>query len=301
MKFIYGLIVLVSFSGLGYLAGKGQGFREGVAQAPKPEMPVISMNPEDEKNWKELKEKLQGVTPDQIREYLRTQNADEKLKKADEILGKILQAMVATIGYRLQPEELAQLNGSPSVRRDTQPIPVEPIVESKTDPKKAEKDLERNYQKLKRQIQNVDSEDEAQKVLADLPTEINTRIKSATSLSQQQINQLRGHFEGTLTYLKDASVVRTTLEFSGQKVGENKVTGQAVLVVYNKSGRAVSTGTSNGDLDGRYSSTPVSVLIESGGDYFELIYFRNLDAWMGNFYEMQKGQQVKAGTLVYRR
>src|SRR5690242_16210455 len=71
----------------------------------------------------EFKKQLSGISPEEIRKYLQIQEADQKLRKADEILGKIMQLLVAQVGFRLQSEELQQFGKIPEKAIDTQPAP----------------------------------------------------------------------------------------------------------------------------------------------------------------------------------
>ena len=308
MKNIFTVLIILFTASLGFFFGKSQGFKEGVAsesQAPalSMEAPKSSMSVEDEKNWLELKEKLQGVTAEQIREYLRTQNADEKLKKADEILGKIVAAMVANIGLRLEKKDLDAFQSPLALHPvDNQPkASAAPVVEEIPAALAKPDDGKKNLARLGQQARNARTEEDVSKILEQLPKEFASRIQSSTNLSSQQIRDLRGNFEGTLVFDKDARSVRTTLAFSGNRRGDNKLVGAAVVDIFDSNGKSVSRGASRGDMSDRFSGNQLSVFIEIGGDYIELIYFPNLDSFYGNYLQSSKGQLTKTGRITYRR
>ena len=300
MKNVFLVLIISAALGLGFLIGKSHGSEQA---EPVIAVPKTEMTWEDEKNWKELKEKLQGITSEQIREYLRTQNADEKLRKADEILGKIVAAMVANIGLRLENKEVEAFNSPGSVQpAENQPkaAPVAAqaeMVTSTTLPINSKRIL----MQLNQQAKNARTEEEVAKVLEKLPGDFTARLQGSSNLNREQVRTLRGNFEGTLFYDKNGVSVRTTLSFSGYAQGKDKVSGQAVVEIFDAKGKSISRGSSRGDLSKSFSGNELSVLIESGGDYMELIYFPNLDSFSGNFLQASKGQFVKTGRITYRR
>src|SRR4051812_35867240 len=60
----------------------------------------------------ELKEKLQTLTDNDITEYYRLKNLEDKYKKADEILGKIVTLFLADLGIRVSKTTLKMASKS---------------------------------------------------------------------------------------------------------------------------------------------------------------------------------------------
>ena len=249
--------------------------------------------------FENLKSKLAGITPEEIRRYLQTANAEEKLKRADEILGKIMQVLVTQVGFRLEKEELSQFGQASKVvdnqpKASPLPVPQQTATEEKPNP-----NPQMNRQ-LQTQIRNARSEEEAKKVLEGLSSDFSTRLQKSAVLTPEQIRELNGRFEGVLIEDKNPRGRQVSMTFRG-RIQEGKLMGSARVQIYGDNGAVVSDGRSRGDLGKSYSATENSIFIEIGGDYMELIYFPNLGQWMGSMLESQRGTLVKTGDILLRR
>ncbi len=60
-----------------------------------------------------LKQKFASISEADLREYLKITKAEEKLRKADEMLSKMMQIFVADLGYKISQSELDQLGKAP--------------------------------------------------------------------------------------------------------------------------------------------------------------------------------------------
>lgn len=243
--------------------------------------------------------KLQGITPEQIREYLRTQNAEEKLKKADEILGKIMSAMVASVGFQLSQNELDQF-GKMEVTPTTQPhVPVTtlpPVAQPNPEDRQA---VARHNRNIRNAIQSATTQEQAMAALASMGSNFSQSLAGSGLLTQEQIRQLSGRFEGSLTY-DSGTVVKARMDFNGRLVRQ-KIEGRSQVQIYDANGKVVSNGQSRGDLTGTFTGDPNSVFIEIGSAYMQLAYFPEMDIWMGNYLKSQKGSLMKQGTVMLQR
>lgn len=303
MKYLIVVGLMILASCLGFWWGQEQA-RPAVIDSMKEQS---EWNSNDQKNWLELKAKLEGVTADEIREYLRTQNADEKLKKADEILGKIVQALIANVSLRLTPTEVTQFQQSsnqanPDNQPKAAPTPI-PVAEQGEAQARTEKPKSqaRELLEIRRQARQAANEEEAKKVLDQLAKDYAARLQSSGTLNRQQIRELRGSFDGVLTYDKDGSSVKATLSFYPSQVTSEKVSGRAQVQIFDRTGQAVSTSNSNGDLFKSFTGTQISIFAEIGRGYVELIYFPNLDSFLGNYIQSEKGGFVKIGVMNLKR
>jgi hypothetical protein len=296
MKFSHVLFLALAL-GAGVMIGRKTSESSTSVQEEKAPPPVCSAS-EVKSNCAEfenLKQHLQGVSPEQIREYLRTQNAEEKLKKADQILAQIMQVLVADIGFRLQKDDVDQL-GRASVTFDNQPPPtkVAPAIDKKEAKEKAAR-------KIRFEVRNAASDEEARKVLTDLGTGFSERLQGSGLLSREELRNLIGHFEGSLTYSQSRrQPVRITMDFQGQSNGKD-IKGTAAVIIYSEKGIANSEARSSGSLSSSYTGTENSVFVKVGGSYLELVYFPGLDLWMGSYLESDRGLLQKAGDVVLRR
>lgn len=253
-----------------------------------------------------LKGQLEGVTPDEIREYLKIQTAEEKLKKADEILGKIVSALVASIGYKLHKDEVGQL-GKLEIQKvvDNQPppAPVQPpaVIGAPTAKLADSVPLD---QRAINVIRIVDREDDAKKFLNSLGKNYQERIQSSRNLNRRQLQEINGRFDGAIMFSKaNRAPNRVSLMFRGRLTGENnsELEGRMEIEIFNERGQRRSHGQSNGNLTGKVTGLGPSVYLSVGGSYFELVYFPRLGQWMGKFLEQEKGTFVPTGDVVLKR
>lgn len=243
-------------------------------------------------------EKLKGISADEIREYLRIQNAEEKLKKADEILGKIMAALVADIGFKLAKEDLSQFGKTAVLEK--KPVPDLPSTTTTTTLQtKKTNEPQKNLARLKFEIRTAQTEQQAFKVLSSLGENYIQNIADAGPLNAEQVRELRGQFEGSIQ-LATNQVRRTTLQFNGQLRGQ-KLLGNAQVEIFDETGKSISRGRSRGDLSKNYTATDTTVFIEVGGDFMELVYFPQMDTWIGRYLESKKGQLVSTGRVSYQR
>jgi hypothetical protein len=299
MKFNSTLIFLIAGLFVGFLAGKFYSKQNQNSPAKAIEAPVCEAEaPKSCKEFEDLKVKLDGVSPDQIRQYLRTQSAEAKLKKADEILGKIMAALVATVGYRLQKEDLDQF-GKVEARFDTQPPPAPKPVVQEVEPPQTHPSSQINYRNIINEARRARTEEEAWKVVSSISGDSNQRIQNTGAVNSQQLEALNGTFEG-LIVLADKTMP-TTMEFHGTR-SKDQIEGRAVLLIVD--GKSRSRSTSSGNLTKNYSSQGPIVYVDAKDAMLEMIYFPGIDSWMGNYLKAndKRGTSfTKAGTVQLRR
>ncbi len=231
---------------------------------------------------------------------------DEKIKKSDQILSQIMQALVAHLGLRLSSEELKQLS-EPSTNLAMCPTPslspktanTLPSLNSPTPNSKPENQFSETAFAAK--VQKAVTDEEIKSVVDQLPAEAADRIQNSQRLKPEQLQVIQGNFEGTLTYFEKNRKVRTTIETLIANDTSGKITGNHKLVIYTSDGQPGSTSTRSGDLYKEFRGSNVSIIFESGKNYLELVYFPERDILAGNFFEMKNAKLTKAGYAVYRR
>jgi hypothetical protein len=243
---------------------------------------------------KKIKDKLSGVTETDIREYLRGQSVDEKLKKADEILGKMVLILIADIGYKISQEELRPLTERPTLKPvDTQPAaPIRKTLSAPT-PKKPTPFHSKIFS-VRGEYQKQDFLKEAYK------TDFAENLKSSTMLTAQQVRKINGTFEGPVQFTDNRGLGKLTLSLQAEVRG-NKLAGKSEISIYDKDGTRFSHGMGEGDLNKDYSSTGDAIFAQVGSAYLELYYFPNIDQIAGYLVESTKGNYLRVGAFNLNR
>jgi hypothetical protein len=287
------ILVIAGFAA-GLFFGQS-GTREKAVEAKEPVLstptPTVASCAELEK----FKSDLKGISPEEIRQYLKTQDADQKLRKADEILGKIMQLLVAQVGYRLQNEDLHQFGKIPE-KIDTQPAPAAKEA-SVTKPSPVSAPPRRPLFR----VNNVQSEEQARIALRELGADYSTRLQQAGRLSPQQVQDLNGSFEGTMVLDRDQKVNRVQMTFNAE-LTQNSLRGDWSLEMFDENQKSRGRSRGRGDLSRDFTGDANEVFIEFNRSYyFQLVYFPKLDQWIGNYLDGERGVYRKIGSAILRR
>ncbi len=257
--------------------------------------------PPADDDLKSLRTRLAGISEKELHDYLATNSAEDKLRKADEILAKVMQIFVADIGYKISAQEMSKL-GQPSVPSttnqavDTQPTP-KPLETAST-PTKATVAFHKPRLTVS-QILNDAQEKEFLKTIAE--NEFSSSLKASKTLTKQMAQQLNGRFAGFINFSKDQKQWKAEMTFEGE-VQSGKLQGSHdILLSDAATGKSLSHSRGRGELDRSYSSNEGAYIIEVGGDYLELYYFPALEQLSGYFLEIQKGEYKRVGTVVMQR
>jgi hypothetical protein len=251
---------------------------------------------------KQLRARLGGVTEQEIHDYLATNSAEEKLRKADEILAKMIQVFIADVGYRISNAELNKL-GKPltvsSVEKpiDTQPTPLpEPILEKPTITVKD------SYHRPRLLVNQIKDDSQVKEFLQTISlNEFYQGLKSSKNLNEQQAHQLNGRYAGLINFTNGRPQLRAEMSFEGE-ARQGKLRGRSdILLTEVTTGKNISHSRGTGNLDKSYSTYEGAYIIDVGGDYLELYYFSALDQLSGYFLEIQKGDYKRTGNVQMQR
>lgn len=298
MKPILPLIFVI----LGFLAGFFWG-RQNSASIEASAIPVAveSTNPNCQE-FENFKTQLNGISPDEIRAYLKTQDANQKLKKADEILGKMVQILVAQVGFQIHKNELQQFGKIPDskARMDHQPpaTPV-PAPTAEAPPEQATASPQR-ISRLTVRINTVENEDQARSLLRSMGTNFTERFNQSGDLTAEEVQNLNGDFDGTAVFDKDRRTQRLSLHFQGQII-QKKLQGNWAMQTFADGGKQIGNSSGRGNLTKDFSGNDNEIFIEFGRQYFQLVYFPALDQWMGNILVKERNQYNKVGFASLRR
>ncbi len=246
-------------------------------------------------DMEKLKSELKGISPDEIRQYLKTQDADQKLRKADEILGKIMQLLVAQVGYRLQNEDLQQFGKIPEKVETQPPAAPKEVPAAKPAPTTAE------FRRPILRVNNVQTEEQARIALRSLGTDVSARLQQAGKLTPQQVQDLNGSFEGTVVLDRDQKVNRVQMTFNAE-LAQNSLRGDWNLEMFDENQKSRGRTHGKGDLSRDVTGDANEIFIEFNRNYyFQLVYFPRLDQWIGNYLDADRGVYRKIGSAILRR
>ena len=252
-----------------------------------------------------------AVSAEEIRQYLRIQNAEEKLKKADELLSKMIQIYVADLGLHLSPQEINQLQ-KPFTKNfsianpKASPPSSEPQINLPAADEMKPKNLNPQMRQFRVEILGAKDSTEAEQLIESLSSEkISSRVQSSGELQPDQVKALNGHFKGQIVLLESASShndgpYSVDLDFQGE-FRRSEVLGSGTLILKDAHGKQFSKGGYKGNLGKNFSSSNESILIEIGGSYLELIYFPQMDQFFGNYYNVSKGLYQLVGRVHLQR
>lgn len=256
-----------------------------------------------DKEMVDFKNKFKDITPEQIKDYLKTQSAAEKLKKADEILAQVMKIFIAQLGLQLSAEDMNQFGkelptDSPQGQR-TQPAA--PVATERV--KDAEdRHLETRLSSRRQEVRNAGGAVRFAKLLGDNYSE---RIADSVILKPEQIRQLIGVYEGEIRLddKKDGnkSVLRAEMEFNGRVEKNRYIEGSFSLKIYDSDGKLINSTTGSGNISKNLSGNENEIFIQAGRYYLQLSYFPLGESWGGNYLESDKNKYSKLGSVYLRK
>lgn len=273
------------------------------------------LNQETPLSTHSAKEDLQTLLETEIADYYRLKSLEEKYKKSDEILGKIMTLLLVDLGLRASPELEAQLKessqgNSPSLSEggvssslgnsslSTPPTPAT-AAESPSQWRTAE--VQKSEIKDKEEIQNFLSKTE----IPDFETAIKATMPFVNRTNQ--LHLISGRFIGTAGVLlrKEAKNWSVEMTLEAQIENEN-LKGKQSFKLADETGKVFSNSSGKGTLDNykEFSSGSDALLVKASPTiYFQLYVLRHLDVLAGNVYHRESDElpYAKIGTVLLRR
>lgn len=252
---------------------------------PKPEMaptcPAVSET---------TRQKFQNINDVDIAEYFRLKTMEEKYKKADEILGKILTIFLADLGLHTSQGTAKRIGALSSIplKPAAQPAPIgSPIQEPKSPAKIQHQKLLEAEQKLKGNLSDPDIDSFLSSVrLDDITPEVHNSAPYSYNYPPTSA-LLSGQYQGQ-AILQDGShrIWEINMEVSGKT--ENDYFEGTEKITISENGKIFSDQNGNGDLNGfrRSIGGSQAILVQASPTiYFQLYYLGNLDKFVGNLYQ----------------
>jgi hypothetical protein len=242
----------------------------------------------------ETKNKLQALTESEIADYYRLKTLEEKYKKADEILGKIMQIFLADLGLKISQQTQNLVKHPPELTKASAPPPPKP--ETKSLPASPQPKREHYYS-----IASVKSLTDIDQFLALAKIEGEPsyrRLNLPFSNREDILAKLKGTYVGSAQIVESGRSPRTwdiLFQLDGTYEG-NHFNGQfyAKLV---ENGRTLGQVSGIGQLR-EYSSDPFGLMINIGmNTVLQLYYFPNLNVIGGHVYKIKLGGLAPVGSF----
>lgn len=288
-----------------FLAGAALGALAGWGLAP-------TTLPTEDSRERAARDKLQALTESELLEYSRLKTLEERYRKADELLTKMIQIFVADLGLRLSPLALEALKDG-SVGSSAVPSPAIPEKPAATPPLPPSPSPTRpphpGHGVPRPALSEVRGPEEIEGFLkASRIEDLDEALKTSSGLSNRsQIADLTGRFTGQALIERDGRPViwDVVFEFQGQ-LADGKLRGRNRLIL-SENGKVFSNKSGRGSLDGDFrelAQDPLATLVEAGPNSFvQLYYLKESDALIGNFLQRPgTGRPFRTiGTLHLRR
>ena len=263
------------------------------------------------------------LTPEMIEDYYRLQTLEEKYKKADELLGKVIVALLHDLGNKLNKSTIQMAESSakglghqnsnsqtqeayPDLNSErTQGVGASPnsnqAVEANLNTKKWQI-FEPNLEQVQT---NVQANEFLEKVKID---NFDEALKASSNFknSQQNLENIIGKFEGSaeVSYSSKARIWQIEIEMD-LRMNQQTLRGRSQIKL-SENGRVFSNSTDRGEPKNirEFSNESVAIMIRASPSIiFQLYYLKTNDSFIGNVYRLD-GDEINykyVGTLKLNR
>lgn len=245
------------------------------------------------------KEDLVELTHKDFEEYQNLKTLEERYKKADEILGKVVTLFLADLGLRLgyKPVAVGELgNSCPPAPVANCPIPPPPQHTHAETPRPTPKQTPQ-WIRDELRVANASNDIDALRDLKrmEIP-DFFSAVQSAQPISTQDALAVDGKFAGEINFFdRKENKSDWLIEWEVHLQSATSLKGPMVIALTNKSTGKVFSRTKGTTLGKDFMKIPGSrgLLINVYGDdgYIQIYPFDNKNTWLGNYYG-----KVKLGT-----
>lgn len=255
---------------------------------------------------KQMKSDLKSISENEYQDYLKLKDAEEKYKKADEILGKIMILFLADLSLHVKNKST---EASADVAQDS--INLKDEAQPKNEIKARSAQETQNPQPTAPNIKNLESkllsaqtESEALKILKELEIkDIEKELKTAKTMSEKQLNMVKGKYVGVVNFDNQKEPWRIEWELSGEIV-DGKVEGKQLIILSN-SQKVFSRSRGNGNIKdfAAFAGDSTAILINSYGDdgYIQLYPYAHTGKMFGNYYLKEENTFKKIGIVLLEK
>lgn len=270
----------------------------------------------------QVKEDLINLTKKDFEEYQNLKTMEDRYKKADEILGKIVTVFLADLSVKLayKPSNPAMLEGACAIPGlNTTPTPVATpeqsqmsVAQATATPVPETKPSTPAWIQTEKKIAVMTNEDEVLEQLRKNPIEdIFDTLKSTTVMNRKEAVDIDGRFEGEISFFdkkkhKTDWIVYWEVNLNGGTSNNKPASGRALITLTNKSdGKTFSRSSGTNTLKDfvRAPGSNAFIINVYGDDgYIQIYPVGDKDHWVGNYYEKVKmGQYNFAGQVRVNR
>ena len=258
-----------------------------------------------------IETKLQELVSRELRVYETQTDADEKLKKANEILGQIVEIFLLDLGLRLTPnsqiiatEERANVpeklaTGPPQIAPTEQSVRVGPIPVSARNlpPVNTVQVLKR----IETKVNEATSDEEAFEALEELKhVDIGPTLKKKRALLPDQVQSIRGHFVGSVEMTDKSPAWLVDMNILADQVNPIKNSKYEILI--ERDGKQIGKTTGSGSLKDFFGTEEGDggIVIDSNGNdgFMRVFWHARLDKFLGVMYLMDAAGEPKPAGRV---
>ncbi len=246
--------------------------------------------------------KIKLLSETEYQEYLNLKDSEEKYKKADELLGKVMVLFLADLGSRLanKPVSIDSNTDTQPPQQSANTVSSEPF---QTQAQPAVSVSAPNFKLKEQQLLSSKDEKEAMRLLAEVEIkDLEKQLSGTQTITYKQQNLVQGSYAGWVVF-DDKSKERWQVEWTVDARWDGKKLSGSYVVILSDSRRGPFSRTNgNGEVKA-FMTLPGdsnAVLVEShGGDGFMQIYpFADTGKVFGNYYLMQKDRSFKKVGVV---
>ena len=248
------------------------------------------VHPTKENSENVWKEKFQQLTDSEVTEYYKLKTMEEKYKKADEIMGKIMTIFLTDLGIRVskatldlskEPLPMSHYNESNKILNSLQIKPPHPLFEK---PKK-------NWLSAERRLGDIRNRREVSTFLEEVKIDdLDSKLKMSSRFTNHSniLDYLRGEFSGFTAFAERGERHYWRIKFSiNAEMRDGLLMGTTSVEIREKN-TVVSVSNEDGEIKlvRDFGSGSRALLIKaSPTTYLQLYYLRDLDELAGHIYK----------------
>lgn len=251
---------------------------------------------------------LDQISKTDYQDYLRIKDADEKLKKADEILGKVMVLFLADLSLHIGQQKTIPVSASkvenvakPETMDSSAAVKTAPAVMESAHPLTALPTKVFNDKKITQSA----TMKEALSYLKEVEVkDLKSVLSEVSKVTSEQNLLLQGHYVGVVTFDDNTEPWRIEWDVNSE-FRDGQLKGQSEIRLSN-SKKVFSRSGGQGDIKdfSAWAKDSQAILVNSYGDdgYIQLYYLSHLNKFVGNYYLKDKsGSFRKTGTTFLEK
>lgn len=291
--------IFIFFIGLGFGILTSDYFkgRENI----EPEVMVASEH--ELQQFNRAKEQFQQISQDDYQEYIHLKTLEEKYKKADEILGKILIIFLSDLGIKLNSEQIeyaksTQNHSSPTNIEASKPVKAN-VVQPQPTPNNASPKTQVVYKapwaQAEKDLEFANTPERADEFLKKVAIpDFKTALFEAKpfSKSREDLREIVGNYQGSALISESGKHWEITFSLRG-RIRDGELQGRNRIVI-SENGKVFSNGSGSGKLHNFQSfsqSSEAFIIGVSPTLFFQAYYIKANENIIANIYRKSNGDK----------